>query len=154
MSATKKTITRLRIMAFALREAAKVKSLTRWFSMKRYGYAKGDEVNDEKVSCGTPACALGHFAARRDLQSFLRLDKKTGELTYVRKELPSRRARIMRWLGADYADRRVERYFGLTSSEAVRIFSPQGCNHAKTPLAAADYIEQFCKQKEKELGLV
>ena len=48
----------------ALRESPKPKA----FSMDWYGYGP-----NEAFPCGTPQCALGHYAAREDLQDFLRL---------------------------------------------------------------------------------
>ena len=84
--------------------------------------------------CGTPACVLGHYGSRRDLQ---RLLKRHGDsLVYVKTGA-----------GADYYDITVHEHFGISSSEALELFSSQGCGRAKTPLQASKYIEKFVKSK-------
>ena len=135
-------LSRLRNVAIALRDAAKDKLLAQQFDMDRYGHAVDIFSKD---TCGTPSCALGHYAARNDVQSFLKLNVN-GDLVYARKS----KGRI---LGADFSDRRVRRYFGLTPTETANIFDTGGCNNAASPGWAALFIERFCNKKEKELGI-
>lgn len=142
-------IDRLRVVAVALRDAAKDKLLAPRFSMNTYGFPADEIDSDEKLlggaePCGTPACALGHFAVRDDLQPFLKLDR-LGNLVYARKSKG-------RSLSADFSDARVKRYFGITCTESEDLFDSFGCNNATTPGYAALFIERFCNKKEKALG--
>ena len=136
-------ILRLRKVVTALRDAAKIRKLARRFDMDQYGYAA-----ESGNTCGTPSCALGHFAARRDLQSLLRLDIN-GDLWFTRKtkgELAPR--------AASFSSDRITKYFGFEDwEESELLFSSTGCGNATTPGMAALFIERFCNRKEKELEL-
>ena len=96
-----------------------------------------DDKDPEKFTmasfsnCGTPACALGHYAARRDLQNIFRLTRG-GWLGLVGKRGD---------LGIDAEE--VEKHFGIDYEQSEQLFGMRGCGGAKTPLAAAEYIEQF-----------
>ena len=137
-------IRRLRIAVTALYDAAKIKTLVEKFDMSRYGYmASYDSKGTDLLGCGTPACVLGHVGARRDLQSFLQLTTH-GHVKYVRELAYSPRE-------ADYSDERLCKYYGITSAEAADLFGSNGCNDAKTPRAAAWFIEKFCRRKERKL---
>lgn len=83
-------------------------------------------------ACGTPACALGHYAARKDLQNVFRLTR-TGWLGLVGKRDND--------LGIDAEE--VHKHFGINYDQSEELFGMRGCGGAKTPLAAAEYIEQF-----------
>lgn len=89
-------------------------------------------------SCGTPACALGHYAARQDLQNHLALVKKDKEtfpvsyLSLAKKNYP-----------ISYHDRSVLDHFGIDQWQATKLFGSCGCGGAKTAEAAAEYIERF-----------
>lgn len=76
------------------------------------------------TTCRTPACALGHYYARPDLQRLGRIDD-AGKIPYV------------------YDDPPVLRHFGLTYAEATELFAGHGCGDARTPMQAAQYIERF-----------
>jgi hypothetical protein len=93
-------------------------------------------------SCGTPGCALGHFAARRDLQRAFKIVKSVG-----RHGQPIARAYYRGDWDLLYASRD---YFGLSCTEAEDLFGTRGCGDAKTPIQAARYIERFIKKQEKE----
>jgi hypothetical protein len=41
----------------------------------------------------------------------------------------------------------AEKHFGLTFDEACDLFETTGCGLAKTPVAAAEYIEAFAARK-------
>lgn len=108
--------------------------------------------------CGTPACAFGHYAARSDLQSQF---TQHGTSKF--------------WEGIDviggqenvsYADPVVLDHFGITESQADRIFSDADYVHewleetdealpgsflalsAKTANEAAEWIERFVAEHE------
>jgi hypothetical protein len=80
--------------------------------------------------CGTPACAIGHYGCRTDLQSIMAL--RNGWLEYTDDHI-----------GVDYFDERMEEHFGLNQSQMTELFSGSGCGGAKTPTEAAEYIEAF-----------
>lgn len=94
------------------------------FTMQRFGY-----------DCGTPACALGHYAVRHDLQKVFGL-RADG---YLKK----RRART-NGLGGGCTAPLVREHFGITESQAYRLFAGNtGCGGATTAIAAAVFIEKF-----------
>lgn len=86
-------------------------------------------------SCGTPQCALGHYAFRTDLQSAFKLEN-----TLV---FPV--ADDYHYCSADSVT--VREHFSLTNVEACTLFCSRGCNDAQTPEAAALYIERFVERK-------
>lgn len=105
------------------------------FSMDRLIYSTGMCGQP----CGTPACALGNYAARRDLQRTFRIDIEAsvlgGQSAYV---------------DGPYDD--GEAYFGLdpSKSEWEELFGLRGCGEAKTAKQAARYIERFVARKLKQ----
>jgi hypothetical protein len=86
------------------------------FSMTRY--ANG---------CGTPACVLGNYASRRDLQKSFTLHEFVENIAFD--------------------DLRVLEHFGITESEARVLFSTQGCRGAITPEGAVAFLEEFLEYK-------
>jgi hypothetical protein len=85
---------------------------------------------DYAHSCGSPACALGHYAA--NTRGF-KLDRQWYE--YFRED------KLFTWdCGADEE-------FGLSYSEAMELFYYNGCGEAKTAKQAAKYIRSFVKRK-------
>ena len=141
---------RLLLVAQALRESPNPKA----FAMDSYAIIEPD------ATCGTPACALGHFAARRDLQNFLRLetprDLKSYTYRFLNREADGTEPIGLRFVRnhghrgtAPYNDNRIIYYFGLESlRDAEDLFGPEGCDRAKTPKGAARYIERFVAQHE------
>jgi hypothetical protein len=85
-------------------------------------------------SCGTPHCAIGHYAARRDLQQFFQLSRKHWS------------PMVGVW-GATHVPCEIwphyEAHFGITHQQAGELFSYYGCGRAETAIAAAEYIERF-----------
>lgn len=87
--------------------------------------------------CGTPACAVGHYAARRDLQSFMQIapESETGKL------------RFGVWgatrlaTGMNAYDSALTTHFGINSLEVDELFGADGCADARTANDAAEYIE-------------
>lgn len=86
--------------------------------------------------CGTPACALGHYAAREDLQDTFCL--RLGGAS------PGR-ANVFNGFFCDHL--RVLKHFGLTGPQARQLFSSMGCDRARTANDAADYIERFVAKR-------
>jgi hypothetical protein len=115
---------RLLNVARATREA-----LPQDFKMDRFAH-----------SCGTPACAFGHYCARTDLQSAFKLmNLKT--LAGDRYE----------WYPVDRESEQpvgllsllMLIHFDISESQAMELFSTDGCGNARTPEAAASYFERF-----------
>lgn len=120
---------RLMNVSRALRETPKPKR----FDMGKFGNP-----------CGTPACALGHYAVRTDMQSTFRLSFWTGDLKVRGQEV-------------DFDGPQICHHFGITEGEAALLFGPSGCNDAQFPEDAAAYIEAFVTVKwptKREPGLV
>lgn len=90
------------------------------FTMEKFGH-----------NCNTPACALGNYAIRDDLQSTFSL-RRSGELRPRDED---------RFIGFD--DDEVLDHFGLTYEQSNELFSPYGCAEAQTPNEAAEFIERF-----------
>lgn len=84
-------------------------------------------------SCGTPACALGHYGVRSDLQDEFYSDEH-GAL-YASGGNP--------WIFAA-----AKAHFDLRDKEADELFDSDGCGNAKTAIDAAEYIEKFVARHE------
>lgn len=101
---------------------------------------KNEFINDAVMliphNCGAPACALGHYALRTDLQDRFRL-ADNGQVVFVDRELT---------LGG-VADGRIAEHFDITIKEAAKFFGSNGCGGAETPGEAADFIESFIKNR-------
>lgn len=95
------------------------------FTMERFGHV-----------CGTPACALGNYAARRDLQDDFSLSK-FGSL---------RERRHRHDIGIN--DEPVLKHFGITNDQSDQLFGQNGCGNAMTAIQAAKYIERFVAESD------
>lgn len=131
---------RLLSVAIALRDAAKAKMK---LDMEVYVFSGAEE---DGGLCGTPACALGHYAARTDMQRLLMI--RTRESKWDNRMSSNM---VFRGSGdlAAYEDAEVLNHFGIDYDHADEIFGPEGCGNAKTPLAAAKYIERFVAKAAK-----
>lgn len=87
--------------------------------------------------CGTPYCALGHYAARADLQRSFKLSL-----------LGNLRSRLGQRLVPD--SELVRGHFGVLGYESIELFGQQGCGSAETVEQAIDYIEKFAARKWPE----
>lgn len=115
---------RLLNVAKALRESPKPDK----FSMRDYA----------NPICGTPMCALGHYAARTDLQTFLIIDNGRREHAFSTPMFYADNGNK-----AWYDHSRVHQHFEIDEQDAEELFSADGCGNAKTPIEAAEYIERF-----------
>lgn len=134
-------------VAVALRDAQKDEDLVRRFTMDRWGWVAGynaitGDIEDIDVkmnaaprSCGTPACAFGHYAFREDLQDSFELNLN-GQITYQGQGEEGG------WLGIETA----VSHFDLNHWQGEELFGEQGCGRAKRPADAAQYIENFILQ--------
>lgn len=96
------------------------------FNMDKYG------------TCGTPACVLGHFAARTDLQR-----------KFVLKHEFHTQLFAIDGHEVDYWDGEVREYFGINAEQAEALFGPEGCDRAQTPAKARRYIRKFIDSNGK-----
>lgn len=96
-------------------------------------------------SCGSPACAIGHYVARSDLQSeFLpvpvdhpfMLSNGTGHVL------------LKDGTAVFFSSNALLNHFELGDDEFDDLFSDAGCNWAHTADQAADYIERFVATAE------
>lgn len=120
---------RLLNVASALREAP----ISRQFDMDTY-------VHD----CGAPACALGHYAGRPDLQRLLTL--RITRHSYGVGQYAMTYKGSAEW--ADWGDIRVLEHFGLAGEEGQELFDAGGCGNAQTAIQAANYIENFLDEHD------
>jgi hypothetical protein len=105
-------------------------------SEKPHEFDMGDYVND----CGTPACALGHYAFRTDLQTLCVIKNRgDGSFLIEYREHDDERG----YDRLDFDDGSVLEHFGISIEEAEDLFSSNGCGEAQTPNEAAEYIERF-----------
>lgn len=88
-------------------------------------------MKDTGGICGTPHCAIGHYAARRDLQNDF-------HLTFFGRM----KCRERNWNVLDLAQ-----HFGLSLNETYLLFGSDGCNNAQNPAEAIEYIEGFMDRK-------
>lgn len=100
---------------------------------------------DYMNGCGTPACALGHYAARPDLQDFMHpvqlIESPVSE--YALEYNDEQRA-----LSLDYWDTAIQKHFDISPEEATDLFCSEGCGNAETAIEAAEYIEKMCRIEE------
>jgi hypothetical protein len=87
--------------------------------------------------CGTPACALGHYASRRDLQDFIEIGGQ--------KRLIS----LKNGQTVFYDDAAVLDHFDIGWEEANELFGHSGCGGAETVEEAAAYIERFVEEHSR-----
>ena len=96
------------------------------FTMETFGH-----------DCGTPACALGHYASRQDLQDAFLLDRdgflRDGDGFTI-----------------CYDDPDLLEHFDIRDFEAAELFSAIGCAAAETPREAANYIRAFVAKRRGE----
>lgn len=98
------------------------------FSMARY-------VN----TCGTPACAFGHYAARADLQDEFSINTEQNPKRWNDEGVHDKKTGEQIWYDSD----EVLAHFDATEEELKVLFNTRGCGGARTPEQAAEYIERF-----------
>jgi len=120
---TQRHINRMKNVLRAVEEAPKPED----FDMQRFGYITSKE-------CGTPACAFGQYAFRRDLQITFTLNKEGGVLSS--------------WGDPVSFYEEVASHFGITGREIMNLFDTDGCNNAgEDRQQVIAYIKQFILDK-------
>lgn len=130
---------RLLDVARALHDAAAAKLA---FSM---GAILFDEWDAEELGlpedfCGSPACALGHYGVRGDLQDEFVPNAEHSTLDYKHGE-GSFGQHIC------YSDNRMLAYFEVSRDDMELLFGGDGCGDAQTATEAAEFIENFVAQR-------
>lgn len=87
-------------------------------------------------SCGTPACALGHWAAANPDRWYVGVDSQGDPDIFLRA------ADQMSLDDASCAE------FCLTSREEARLFGLSGCSHARNAKDAAAFIREFVRSRD------
>lgn len=136
--------TRLLNVAKALRESQNPEAFDMDFYVHGDGWAP--DSAESGFDCGTPACALGHYASRTDLQKTFKIVKERDLYT----EAPKAELCLRDGSGAIYQEPEVGAHFGLDVGECEDLFGPLGCGGAKTPKAAAKFIEKFVKNRRDD----
>lgn len=112
-------------------------------------------------TCGTPSCAFGHYAARRDLQDAFSIDA-----TRVSARLPYQGVHLNDGTEACFSDDVVLAHFDLNEEDAGELFGSLSANPTdnipetyarlartcNTPLEAAEYIERFIAERGATAG--
>lgn len=94
--------------------------------------------------CGAPACALGWWASRNPKHWTV---TEGAALYYITVDEDGEQRWHSPLTGA-------QREFGLNYEDVNELFGDTGCGNAhEDPLAAAEYIERFAKQREHRLHL-
>lgn len=128
---------RLLDVARALREAPAEHA--KRFTMYHYAWSEQMTRSDwrplgvESNWCGSPACALGHYAARTDLQNGCRIAPKENKIVWA--DNSDSDGSIHQSFGMDW--------FGISARQFSSLFASNGCDQATTPVEAAEYIERF-----------
>jgi hypothetical protein len=101
---------------------------------------------EQIYSCGSPCCALGHYAARPDLQQTFTINRDQWGFRLLTQEPTA-------WLKFDGDE--VCEHFGISEQQARQLFRdsnsddtedsylPCGCGGAQTAIEAAEYIQRF-----------
>lgn len=133
------------------------------FTMKCFFHGDGiggstPEKAQEKNWCGTPACVLGHYGSRPDLQRLFVVELVPESLTYnsegnlVKIEHPELKYRSGG--GLCFSDDEFLDHFGVTEQQAIDLFDMNGCGNAKTPKEAVTFIRKFVKSRYGSLPAV
>lgn len=85
--------------------------------------------------CGAPACVLGHYCAREDLQDDFRV---------VGRGI---RGRYSPGDGLGFDSIEVRMHFGLRFDESHTLFGEYGCRNAKSAEQVSEYIRNFVAKK-------
>lgn len=116
------------------------KALRQGYAAHPLDFGMGNYANE----CGTPACALGHYAHRRDLQRTFQLDYLESEHgTDGRKQVVNNGG----W-GIHYDSTPICKHFGINAREATELFASEGCGGAQDGYDAAKYIERFVEDQD------
>lgn len=89
--------------------------------------------------CGTPGCAFGNYAARIDLQNDFQLDKCHGIL-FIGNGHDMDKV-------VHHDSQEVLYHFHINAADSFYLFGHEGCGGAKTSIDAAEFIENFVRNR-------
>ncbi len=144
---------RLLRVARALRESPAPLAFTMECFLRGDGLDPNEEKTQENHWCGTPACAIGHYASRSDLQRLLKVvHDLQWDIDNEGRDIEIRVPGIVfsALYGVDdlnFGDDRFLEHFGISYKQACQLFCESGCGCAKKPATAAAYIERFVKRQ-------
>lgn len=123
--------------------------LYKWpFDAPLWLHAANKKVKEEW--CGSPACVLGHLAARTDLQNVLHFvgdnmmyAQKDVNPDVTQEEQPLYAGENKGDVSAYFSDILLADIFGLNPDQMTALFGSNGCDGANTSQEAIDYIERF-----------
>jgi len=90
--------------------------------------------------CGTPACVIGHYAYRTDLQKAFTLTNH-GDIYKIADPVP------ISTFSTNEPDITFAKHFDIALDESRNLFGCYGCGEAKTIEEAIAYIEDFIDKK-------
>jgi hypothetical protein len=106
------------------------------------GYDQTTWVNP----CGSPACALGHYAAQYP-KRFVLNPNWVSPITGLTRAVIHLRSSENSVLSPTSSI--VTEEFQITESESEELFNGGGCGEAKTAKEAAAYIRKFVRRKDR-----
>lgn len=116
----------------ALQESPKPEA----FAMRCFIHANGSH-------CGSPACVLGHYASRPDLQNLFVFEPPSIRVHYRQG------SKYVNGGPVEYRDHYFLEHFGLEDEdEADELFGGEGCANAQTPDEAIAYLEGFIEWRK------
>lgn len=93
-------------------------------------------------SCGTPACALGHYATHSRRWKLKRVEVGPNDVALW--------PLLKQGSGDSFTDANEEFALDVYANESQELFGAMGCGEAQTAKQAARYIRRFVKRKERE----
>jgi hypothetical protein len=103
-------------------------------------------------ACGTPACALGHYAYNTPTRWGWSENGLRGALDFAfLLQVPVSVDGQQHFLTGTWKQTMHE--FAITFAECLELFDTRGCGDAQNAKEAAKYIRNFVKRKRKALGL-
>lgn len=124
---------RMNNLVTALQEASKQPLLCALFDMGKWGH---DVTKKIAHPCGTPACSMGHYAAREDLQNRFRLNSRGTICLRNNREVENITAEICN-------------HFDIDNYQAEELFGSIGCGDASSLRDATKYVKKFIKREKK-----
>lgn len=97
------------------------------------------DMADVVHACGTPACVFGQYAARTDLQTFVTISIEPDGEPWTR-DVSS----------GDYCSpfgESTREHFGISVLDIETLFNATGCDCARTPAEAVEFLEGFYAER-------
>ena len=125
---------RLLNVALACEDAAKNDHLREHFNMERFVHYN---------ECGTPGCAFGNYAARRDLQRDYKIVKKVAD------EFAGSNVNVIEYNDTEGLGKSIGSHFDISRAQVEELFGVSGSGGSVNqfdPIGVALYIRKFVHQ--------